>query len=241
MNLPASSRARWQLVFALASFLFGACLASAQAPATGTVEGRVLNTTNGQYLENVRVSAAGTQLETLTDKFGQYRLSGVPAGTASIRVVYIGLPPATTTIAVTAGQTATQDFNLGGAAGGDLLKLDAFVVASNRDLNNTAIAINEQRSAANVKTVIATELVGDLVTDNVAEVMKYLPGVTLDSVSEASGINVRGFSAAFTTVTTDGAAISTASPDPGRTVSAGTLSAIAVSCSCAGTTPPNAL
>jgi TonB-dependent receptor len=102
-------------------------------------------------------------------------------------------------------------------------------VAANRDLNNTAIAINEQRSAANVKTVISTELVGDLVTDNVAEVMKYLPGVTLDSVAEASGINVRGFSAAFTTITTDGALISTASPDPGRTVSAGTLSATSIS------------
>lgn len=229
MNFTPQSGAGVRLVFAFACFLLGASLGFAQAPATGIVEGRVLNTTNGKYLENVRVTVEGTQLETLTDKFGQYRLLGVPVGTANIRAVYIGLPPATTAIAVTAGQTATQDFNLGGAAGGDLLKLDAFVVASNRDLNNTAIAINEQRSAANVKTVIATELVGDLVTDNVAEVMKYLPGVTLDSVSEASGINVRGFSAAFTTITTDGAAISTASPDPGRTVSAGTLSANSIS------------
>ena len=201
---------------------------SAQTSSTGTIEGRVINATNGRYLENVRVVVEGTQLATLTDKFGQYRLNGVPAGAVQLRAIYIGLPPVSTQLSMASGQAVTQDFTLGGAAG-DLLKLDAFVVNTNRDLNNTAIAINDQRAAANVKTVIATELVGDLVTDNVAEVMKYLPGVTLDSVSEASGINVRGFAAAFTTITTDGALISTASPDPGRTVGAGTLSANSIS------------
>ena len=205
-----------------------ACLSSGQVADTGTIEGRVLNVTNGRYLENVRVSVAGTQVEALTDAFGQYRLVGIPPGTVKIRVVYGGLPSADAAVGVAAGQSVTRDFSLGGDGTG-LVKLDSFVVTSTRESNNTNIAINEQRTAANIKTVIATELVGDLATDNVAEVMKYLPGVTLDSVSEASGIQVRGFAASFTTITVNGALISTAAPDPGRYTSAGDLSANSIS------------
>ena len=212
----------------LAGALTLAGFASAQTAGSGTVEGRVLNVTNGRYLENVRVSIEGTPLETLTDAFGQYRLNGVPAGTARLKVIYGGLPSADAAVGVAAGQSVTRDFSLGGDGTG-LVKLDSFVVTSTRESNNTNIAINDQRTAGNIKTVIATELVGDLATDNVAEVMKYLPGVTLDSVSEASGIQVRGFAASFTTITVNGALISTASPDPGRYTSAGDLSANSIS------------
>ena len=227
-------RAVVRVCCALAGALMLAGFAFAQTAPTGTVEGRVLNVTNGRYLEHVRVSVEGTQVETLTDAFGLYRLIDVPAGTARIKVAYSGLPSADAAVPVAAGRTATRDFNLGGAASagptsGDLVKLDSFVVTSTRDSNNTNIAINEQRTAANIKTVIATELVGDLATDNVAEVMKYLPGITLDGVSEASGIQVRGFAANFTTITVNGALISSAAPDPSRYTSAGDLSANSIS------------
>ena len=223
MNYIERFGAQLRLGSVFAGVLVAACFASAQTAVTGVIEGRVLNTTSGRYVDNARVTVDGTKLETITDSFGQYRLLDVPAGVARVKVNYVGLLTADATVTVRAGQSATQDFNLSRTAksGGDEpTTLDPFVVSSTRDLNNTAIAVNEQRSAANVKTVIATELVGDLATDNVAEIMKYLPGVTLDSVSEASGVNVRGFSANFTTITSNGGLISTASPDLGRTVSA---------------------
>ena len=47
---------------------------------TGTIEGRVLNTRNGEYLERARVTVEGTQIETFTDSSGHYRLSGLPPG-----------------------------------------------------------------------------------------------------------------------------------------------------------------
>ncbi len=151
---------------------------------------------------------------------------------ARLKVSYLGLAPAEAAVNVAAGQSATRDFSLdrttkSGEEGPTML--DAFVVAGAREANNMAIAINEQRSAANVKPVIATELIGDLATDNVAEVMKYLPGVTLDGVSAASGVQVRGFAPNFTTVMTNGALVSSASPDPSRYTSVGDFSANGIS------------
>jgi iron complex outermembrane recepter protein len=227
------SRAFVRLCFAFVGALLGTCIASAQVPGSGLIEGRVVNATNGQYLSNARVTIPGTNAEALTDTFGQYRLVGVRAGSARVKVAYSGLPSVEANVIVADGATATRDFTLGGAdltgLTPDVMKLDAFQVTSNRDLNNTAIAINEQRNAANIMTVIAAEQVGDLATDNVAEIMKYLPGVTLDGVSEASGVQVRGFAASFTTITSNGAPISSASPDPSRYTSAADLSANSIS------------
>ncbi|MSU50906.1 MAG: TonB-dependent receptor [Opitutus sp.] len=233
MNHPKRFGASLRHCFAAAGALLAACLVSAQAPATGTIEGRVVNATNGQYLSNARVTVEGTDVETLTDSFGQYRLVGVRAGSARVKVAYSGHPSVEAAVNVTAGAAAVRDFTLGGGdrtgQATDVTKLDPFLVNSNRDLNNTAIAINDQRTAANVKTVIAAELVGELATDNVAEIMKYLPGVTLDGVSEASGVQVRGFAATFTTIMSNGALISSAAPDPSRYTSAADLSANSIS------------
>jgi hypothetical protein len=73
----------------LALVLFAATLIApgrAQSAATGSIEGRVLNTTNGAYLNNARVTVEGTTLQAFTNEFGEYRLSDVPAGAATVRL-----------------------------------------------------------------------------------------------------------------------------------------------------------
>jgi hypothetical protein len=99
----------------LALVLFAATLIApgrAQSAATGTIEGRVLNTTNGAYLNNARVTVEGTTLQAFTNEFGEYRLSDVPAGAAAVRVFFTGLPSQSAQVSVGARQTVTHDFNL---------------------------------------------------------------------------------------------------------------------------------
>src|SRR5688500_14823381 len=79
-------------------------LVSAQTVSTGSIEGRVLDEARGGYLQNARVTVEGTSLETFTDDGGYFVLGGVPAGTARLRVFFTGLPAATVSVAVTAGQ-----------------------------------------------------------------------------------------------------------------------------------------
>src|SRR5688500_18490240 len=90
-------------------FVLSFGLAHAQAT-TGTIEGRVLNSGTGEYLENARVTVEGTALEAFTDSLGQFRFANVPAGAAKVRVFFTGLQSETATVNVGAGQTATRDF-----------------------------------------------------------------------------------------------------------------------------------
>lgn len=181
--------------------------------ATGSIEGRVLNRTQGQYLNNARVAIAGTTISTFTDQGGFYRLAGVPAGAATVRASYTGLAEASAAVTVAAGRSVTADFALvsstqpvGPEGRGDTLRLDPFVVTSQRETNASNIATNEQRVAANIKNVVASDAFGDVTEGNVGEFVKYLPGVTVDYVAaDVRTISVRGFADNFTNVTADGA------------------------------------
>jgi TonB-dependent receptor len=190
--------------------------AAAQAVSTGTVEGRVLNVTSGQYVKNARVTADGTTLEAFSGEFGEYRLVSVPAGPTTVRVVYGGLPPVTQGVTVAAGGIAEQNFSVGGTGPaplkeGEILKLDEFVVASTRELNAAAIATNEQRYAANIKNVVSSDAFGDVNEGNVGEFLKYLPGITVDYVAaDVRSISVSGFASNFTGVNIDGGRMASA-------------------------------
>src|SRR5207249_11651468 len=113
---------------------------------------------------------------------GTYLINDAPAGEIIIEVFYTGLAPQAIALNVPSGQRVKRDVQLSSGAlhGADtsVVKLDSFVVASSRETNAMAIANNEQRFAPNVKLVVSADSFGDVMDGNVAEMMKFLPGVT---------------------------------------------------------------
>lgn len=187
MNTPSllTSIRRATLTVALAAF--AVAVTYAQSLATGIVEGRVLNVRNGEYVERARVTVEGTGLETFTDASGQYRLTNVPSGPTRVRVFFTGLDVQTESIVVTGGTTAQRDFNLEAGArrtetgpAGSVVKLGEFVVATSREMDGAAIAINEQRFAPSMKNVVSAEEFGANGDGNVGEFFKYLPGMNIN-------------------------------------------------------------
>jgi len=177
----------------LATGLLIAGRAAAQISTTGSIEGRVFDRSRGEYLEKALVSIEGTRLETLTDATGQYRLTNVPAGPARLKVFFTGRPAQTAMVAVTANQIAQQDFTFGGEArgrAGEVVKLDQFVVASSKEMDGAAIAINEQRFARNIVNVVSADEFGTISDGSIGEFMKFLPGIT----SDYTGGDARRFS-----------------------------------------------
>ncbi len=204
------------------SLASGPAAYAADGPAaTGVIEGRVLNTRNGEYLENARLTIEGTSLETFTDSGGQFRLGPVRAGVAKVRVFFTGLDPLADTVAVTAGETVQRDFSLGGPPRGPgaerdsgVMKLSEFVVGETREMDAAALAINEQRFASNLKNVVSTEEFGNVAEGNVAEFLKFLPGVSINYVGgNAREISINGTPSANVPVTVDGFDLATASGD----------------------------
>lgn len=205
----------WRAWRATLIVLLGATMAAAQ-PGTGMVSGRVLNPATGDYVLSARVSVKGTERVVLTDATGSYELSSLPAGPVTVRVVHPGLEEQERTVEVRAGAVTTADFNLGGRAPtgrrDEVVKMDDFQVAATREMDANTLAVNEQRYAGNVKTVIAADAFGDVSEGNLGEFIKLLPGVAiLYAAGDASQISLRGFDGAQTAITMEGNDIPSAS------------------------------
>lgn len=183
----------------------------AQGSAPGTIEGRVSNETTGNYLQNAKITVEGTNREVFTDQFGYFRLTDMPAGGARLKVYYTGFVPQERNVEVGAARSE-QNFALtreGQAqAEGRAVQLDPFVVATSRDMTNASIAINEQRFASTIKSVMSTDTFGDIADGNVADFAKFLPGVTVDG---NQGISVGGVPYHATPVMVDGFTLASAS------------------------------
>jgi iron complex outermembrane recepter protein len=199
----------------------------AAAATMGTIEGRIFNPRSGTLVEGARVSVEGASLVTFSDADGVFRLTDVPAGNVQLRIFYTGFSPQLETLTVSAGQNVQRDITLAtgrpDASKTDekVVKLDQFVVGESREMEAAAIAINEQRFAPNVKTVVSTDEFGAVAEGNVAEFLRYLPGLTVDlSGGDARFVSIDGAPAENTPVTLGGLSLSSPT-GTGRAVEVG--------------------
>ena len=196
--------------------LFAPVQLNAANAVTGGVEGIVFNADNGRRLENARVSIEGTSIEAFSDADGQYRLTNIPAGPVTVQVFFTGLALQTETVTVPERATIEHDFTLtaqpktGGTTTGPI-KLSEYVVEESKEMDAAAIAINEQRFAPNIKTVVAADEFGPIVDDNVGEILKFLPGVQATMGEGAVRyVSVNGVPNTSVPVTVDGFDVSSA-------------------------------
>jgi iron complex outermembrane receptor protein len=210
MPRPSSSVQSIRLARLLLALLSGAATLCAAEAGTGTVTGRVSFAASGEYLELARVTLEGAGREAFTDSAGAYLFAEVPAGDARIRVFYTGLPGETATVVVAAGQVTRRDFALAGEsapapATAATVKLDRFVVATSREMDGAAIAVNDQRFAADMRKVLAADEFGTTADGSVGELLKTVPGVQVAWVGgEAMNIQLNGVPADYTPVTVNG-------------------------------------
>lgn len=198
----------WLVALALLC-VFSPSPASA-AGGTGALRGRVFNVTSESYMKNVLVTIDGSTRSTYTDQAGEFRFDALPPGQAALTASYTGIGVVNFTVEIKTGETVTKDvvFRVGAAVVEDaeMVVLDVFTVASNREENAAAIASNEQRVSGNIKNVVSTDAFGQVNQGNIGEFLKHVPGVTIEykDGNSASGIQVRGFGSNYTGVTTDG-------------------------------------
>ncbi len=182
-------------------------LVAADAPAAaGTITGRIFTPATGEYLRNAEVRVVGGPSVASQDG-GYYRLSGVAPGEATLVVDFTGYRSATATVRVAANGSVTRDFELTSAlqaaAADGTVKLDAFVVASQREGN--AKAIMEQRHSMNITNSVSSDVFGDVAEGNVGEFLKHLPGVDFDATDgTVRYVTLRGLGSEYAGVTVDG-------------------------------------
>jgi TonB-dependent receptor len=192
-------------VLSLFSLLLALCATTVFGQATGAISGRVFEGATGKSLKGAIVKVLGTTISGTTDADGRYQLAGVPAGTASLEVDYVGLDAFTQSVTVPAGGVATMNAEMKS----DVLKMAAFEVAE--VARGQALAINQQKTAKGIVNIVSEEVFGAMNEGNIGYALQRLPGITVNESEDGapSGVNIRGVEGDFNSFTVDGNRVAT--------------------------------
>jgi len=147
------------LVLAIAGILLGATQLAAQN--TGTITGRVVDSSSSQPLAEATISVEGTMRRALTRGDGSFTVTDVPSGAHTIRVRRIGYGTASQVVNVTAGGRHTVDFALSAqaAALGEIV-VTGYGTQRREAISGSVSAVSAERANVGVIVNPATMLQG---------------------------------------------------------------------------------
>lgn len=188
----------------VAAFLFGSA-----AQADGTISGRISVAGNaGSALQGTLIRIQELGREAAADRDGNFRFSGVPAGTYTLSAQYLGAGDVAQTVTVRDDAVTTQDFALGDSA----VKLKQVLIVG--QLAGQAGALNRQRAADNIKTVVDFDAINQYPDQNVAESLQRLPGLSVArDQGEGRFVVIRGLDPALNTATINGVRVGSPEAD----------------------------
>jgi len=198
---------------------------AADVSATGNITGSISSAGSKNALQGATVNIPALNRTEFTDNAGAFIFQGLPTGVQELVINYTGFTEARERVMVSAGQTARMDASLKSS---DVVAMAPFTVESVSE--GQALALTQQRNAANIKNVTAFDEWGVLPTQNVAELLTRLPGIAVaqqdeDGLSMSVSIGGQpGGNAGYTRMNIDGMA-STGVGGDGRTATMHSFSA----------------
>jgi TonB-dependent receptor len=167
-------------------------------PAVGAIKGKVLDSLTREALPGATIIITGTTLLTTTDLNGEF-LIRVPAGEVVVEVRYVGFDSFTQTLTVQDEQITDIVFNLRGSA----TQLQGVVITG--VLQGQQRALNQQKTADNIKNIVSAEQIGRFPDPNVAEALQRVPAVNIErDQGEGRYVLVRGLAPQFTNISING-------------------------------------
>jgi TonB-dependent receptor len=173
----------------------------------GSVTGTLKDSAGGA-IYGAQVQLTPGDARAVTDRQGRYTFADVAPGTFTLSVDFVGFAPYSSSVTVTAGETAHADAVLQVAT-----RAEEVIVTDARP-HGEAEAINRERTAPNILQVLPAEVITSLPNANVADAIGRLPGVTLErDEGEGKYVQIRGTEPRYSNVTIDG--VNVPSPESG--------------------------
>ena len=197
------------LYFMILIFIFVSSSNYLFAQAKGRIVGRVTDASSGSYLPGANVMLKGTTFGAATDREGRYQIENAPPGTFTLVVSYIGYDEYSTEVTVTVGSTVKQDVSLKPS----YIEMGEVTIVGMRE--GQIKALSQQRTADNIKNVVAEEQMQRFPDLNTAEVLQRIPGISIErDQGEGRYIHIRGTDSRLSSVSVNGERI--ASPEDGE-------------------------
>ncbi|KAB2805366.1 TonB-dependent receptor [Phaeocystidibacter luteus] len=178
---------------------------------TGNIRGYIYDEQN-LPLPGVSVEISEIGKMAVTDLQGQYVLTGVPVGSQTITIHYIGYTDQSVSINVEEGKTVSQTTVLTVSSN----ELGEVIVTGNI-IRGQAKALNTQRTNGNITNVVSSDQVGRFPDANIGEAMRRIPGITMQNdQGEARDIIIRGMAPQLNSVMINGERVPSAEGDNRR-------------------------
>lgn len=194
-----------KLFFVTLFLVFGALSAQTQ---TGNIQGTITDE-NGIYVPGANVYIQSISKGAISNFDGKFTLVGIPAGTYTLSITYMGYSDVEQEVTVTAGQTIAVSVLLNPSN----VELDEVQVSA-YGLSGQSKALNTQKTNMNITNVVSTDQIGKFPDANIGDAVKRIPGITMQvDQGEARNIIVRGLSPQLNSVTLNGSRIPSAEAD----------------------------
>lgn len=202
-----TSHSRWGCLLAVFAFLCGVSASASAQNEAGSISG-TLTDPSGAVLRGAQVSIPARHLNNSTDQQGGFFFSGLPPGSYTLSVSYIGFEKVTKTVAVAAGQTTSIDLQLQVESQKETVLVRAASASAEVE------AVNEERAADNLIQVMPVQTITTLPSPNLGDAIARLPSVSLTrNEGEDQFVQVRGTEPRLNNTTVNG--FNTPSEDPG--------------------------
>jgi TonB-dependent receptor len=176
-------------------------------PPTGGIRGRIVDSQTGEALPGASITVKGTLTGTSTDVNGEFLLR-LPSGELEIEISYIGYQKLSQKITVGENQLTSLNFQLLI----DATQLESIIISGS--LQGQQKALNQQKSAENIKNIVSADQIGRFPDPNVAEALQRVPAVNIErDQGEGRYVLVRGLAPQFTNININGEQIP--SPEAG--------------------------
>ncbi len=191
----------------IVALMLGLICAPAVGAEKGLVTGQARDSLNDIKLTGVVVTTTEGKNRAVSDDNGEYRIS-LSEGRHDLTFSYIGFDSITETVQVTAGETARLDVDFAETG----VELGEMVVVG--QTVGTVRALNRQKTAANLKNVVASDAIGRFPDQNAAEALNRLPGVSVArDQGEGRFVIVRGINPDLSTASVNGIPLAAADAD----------------------------
>jgi len=172
-----------------------------RAQDTGSVQGQVVDSTGGP-LPGVLVRVQGIDRSTLTDEDGRYLLRGLPTGSRTLQISYLGYESASFEVDVRAGEITVRDVTLQGQP----VEVEGITVEAQRGILRT---LERKRQSPTIVDVLDQRELQKLPFQDMVEGFDQLPAVNVQGVSARRGfqnsfIVVRGIQPSLNEVSVSG-------------------------------------
>lgn len=202
------SRVKSKLALACMAALFSSPLLAQQTQAAGTLQGLLTDKSQTSYFEGAQIKIKELGLNTVSRRDGSFRFANLPEGRYTLVIEYLGSPTLELPVQISAGQTLQQAYQLTVAHS----QLENIIVYGQRA--GKAAALNQQRAADSIKSIVAADAIGQFPDQNAAEALQRLPGMSIErDQGEGRFVGIRGIDPNLNNVTING--LNVPSPEAG--------------------------